>query len=63
MVTRHDHDIEAPCTASCPANDPAAWRCSCGSNVMLADTEGWKRPRCFDCWVAIGAPLTEPGEA
>jgi hypothetical protein len=47
----HLHDIETPCEAvGCPLYDPRAWRCPCGSPVMLADTEGDPRgPCCADC--------------
>ena len=52
--------------------DIDAWRkkhwgqpgsCPCGDPILLADTEDWKAPRCFDCWVALGEPAAEPGEA
>lgn len=33
--------------------------CPCGG-IMLADTEDWDVPRCFDCWVALGEPKYEP---
>lgn len=56
----HTHDIEAPCGVACPAYDPAAWRCQCGSGCMLADTEGWQRPMCFECWQAAGEPAVDP---
>jgi hypothetical protein len=24
--------------------------CPCGDPIILADTEQWAIPRCFDCW-------------
>jgi hypothetical protein len=33
--------------------------CPCGG-IILADTENWKVPRCFDCWHALGEPPVEP---
>lgn len=33
--------------------------CPCGG-IMLADTEDWDVPRCFECWVAMGEPRHEP---
>lgn len=34
---------------------PFAGGCTrCVRGIMLADTEDWKRPICFDCFVAVG---------
>jgi len=27
------------------------WRCRCGHPVMLADTEDWADPCCFNCFL------------
>jgi hypothetical protein len=32
----------------------------CGDPILLADTEEWKKPLCFDCWFEAGSPEKEP---
>lgn len=34
-------------------------RCPCGAPI-LADTEDWKIPRCYECWVEMDSPDYEP---
>jgi hypothetical protein len=29
--------------------------CPCGDPIILADTEDWDVPRCFDCWSVMTA--------
>ena len=31
----------------------------CGG-VILADTEDWKRPACFNCFHELGEPISDP---
>lgn len=47
-----------------PLDTIDAWRarnwgqpgaCPCGDPIILADTEEWKMPRCFDCWMDISS--------
>jgi len=33
--------------------------CPCGG-VILADTEDWETPRCYECWEKMGSPEQEP---
>ena len=33
--------------------------CPCGG-IILADTEDWKTPRCYECWEKLGSPEKEP---
>jgi hypothetical protein len=33
---------------------------NCTEAAILADTEDWKRPVCYDCWHAMGEPDEEP---
>ena len=34
-------------------------RCPCGG-IILADTEDWNVPVCYDCYVELGEPEEEP---
>lgn len=34
----------------------------CGNLFILADTEDWNNPVCYDCWEAMGEPEHEPTE-
>lgn len=36
-------------------------RCPCGG-IILADTEDWKVPLCYECYVDIGEPAKDPNE-
>lgn len=36
-------------------------RCPCGYPI-LADTEDWKVPRCYQCWHEMGEPKEEPSD-
>jgi hypothetical protein len=33
--------------------------CPCGG-IILADTEDWNIPRCYECYLAMGEPQKEP---
>ena len=45
------------CLDQCPCLSEN--RCPCGG-VILADTEDWKTPRCYQCWWNLGSPENEP---
>ena len=34
--------------------------CPCGG-IILADTEDWTVPVCYECWVKLGEPEQDPG--
>ena len=34
----------------------------CVNTDVLADTEDWKKPLCYDCWHAMGEPKDEPAD-
>ena len=34
--------------------------CSSCDGVILADTENWSLPRCYDCFALLGEPTKEP---
>lgn len=37
-------------------------KCSKCGYIVLADTDEWKNPLCYDCWHEIGKPAVEPTE-
>ena len=59
---------ESPCPRHGPrcTNTPlllglcAEHGCSRCGGVILADTEDWKRPACYDCFFSLGEPTTDP---
>ncbi len=57
---RDDTCIHAAVWAMRPPGMPGF--CACGG-VILADTEDWEHPRCFDCWEDLGCPDEEPAKA
>lgn len=53
-MSKHDHKAHEECTEACPAFNPDSWRCGgCGRQLpMMADTENWPTPLCFECFEA-----------
>lgn len=51
-MKKHNHRIYEECTPSCQAHDPAVWTCPrCKRQLpMMADTEDWPEPLCFECF-------------
>ena len=54
-------DNKEPCNHGKLLKDCNVCGCNrCHKDIILADTEDWKRPCCIECWEQLGEPRSDP---